>query len=315
MSEALSAMPPGHAFPSRGQAAGSFAFHLWIAAAAAVVLITGVIGCALTRIHAGDVGSRILAVVIVLAVFQALPLYWHRKGRYALRDSSLTVLWAALLWTILPFPVDVAGRLGRAFPLRDALLARVDASMGVNVAAIAQWSSHHAIGRAINVSYALLGPLLVLSFLVPGLAGRATAVKRLLVANLAAFAIGLPIFACMPAIGPWYGEHFAANRGQATCQADALLLREPGAYEHHPAGVICFPSFHVMWAIVCAQALAASFRRLRWPAWILAALIVISTMTTGWHYFADVLGGFALAGASLSAARALVRTPASHRVW
>lgn len=296
---------PGTEAPAPNKTGGGLGFHFWMAVTAVVVLLISVIGCRLTQVHVPGVGGRILAALIVLAAFQALPLYWHRQGRFALRDSSLTVLWAALLWTALPFPVDVAARLGRAFPLRDALFTRLDASLGVNIAAVAHWSAQHWIGRAINVSYALLAPMLVLAFLLPGLTGKATAVKRLLVANLAAFAIGLPMFACLPAVGPWYGEHFAPDHAQAACQAEALRLRDPGPYEHHPAGVICFPSFHVMWAILCAQALAC-FRWLRWPAWLVAALIVLSTVTTGWHYFTDILGGFLLAAMALAAARLLV---------
>lgn len=308
MSKTLSQAPSGATTPSGAPvhgAAGSLAFHGWMAATGVAVLLVSVLGGRLTQVHVPGVGGRIVAAVLVTAIFQAVPLYWHRKGRFALRDSSLTVLWAAVLWIALPFPVDVAGRLGRAFPLRDAFFARLDAHLGVNIAALAHWAAQHWMGRAVNAGYALLTPLLVVAFLLPGLTGKATAVKRLLVGNLLAFAVGLPLFACLPAVGPWYGEHFAPSPAQVRCQADVLKLREPGPYEHRPAGVICFPSFHVMWAILCAQALGC-FRRLRWPAWAVAALIVASTMTSGWHYLTDVLGGFALAAVALAAARWIV---------
>lgn len=307
MSETLSAAPSGQAVAGQSKSADGMAFHGWIAGTAVAILVLDVIGCKLTGIHVTGVGTSILGAALVVAIFQALPLYWHRKGRYELRDSSLTVLWTALIWMMLPFPADIAGRLGRAFPLRDPLLVRLDAAMGVNIAALARWASPHWIFHAINQTYVLLAPMLVLAFLIPGLAGKSTAVKRLLVGNLIAFAIGLPVYACMPAVGPWYGEQFAASHAQALCQSDAMRVRDPGPYEHRPAGVICFPSFHVMWAILCAEALAC-FRWLRWPAWTLAGLIVISTMTTGWHYFTDVLGGIALAGLAMFAARRLVQS-------
>lgn len=302
------------AAPETGKEAGNLSYHVWMGCAATVVLVVSVVGCRLTQVEVPGVGGRVLAALIVLAAFQVLPLHWHRKGRFALRESTLTVLWAALLWVILPFPVDVAGRLGRAFPLQDQRLALLDAHFGVDIAALSHWAAQHWVGRLLDWSYALLTPLLVMAFLVPGLTGKATAVKRLLVANLAAFAVGLPLFACLPAVGPWYGQHFAPDRGQAVCQAEVLRMRQPGPYEHRPAGVICFPSFHVMWAILCATALA-SFRRLRLAAWAIAALIVASTMTTGWHYFTDVLGGVALAGVALAVSRWLVREQASHQAW
>lgn len=304
MSEAnpvASARETGPADPAAGMA-----FHAWMAGVLVILLAVDIIGCRLTQVRVPEIGARIMAAMLLVAAVQALPLYWHRKRRIALRDASLTVLWAALVWILLPFPVDIAGRLGRAFPLRDLALVRLDAHLGVSIAAVAHWAAQHAFVRAVNFSYALLTPMLVLAVLIPGLTGKATAVKRLLVANLAAFAVGMPLFALVPAVGPWYGEQFAPGPTQAVCQSDLMLVREPGPYEHRPAGVVCFPSFHVMWAILSAEALAC-FRWLRWPAWLLAALIVVSTMTTGWHYFCDVLGGFALAGIAMAAAHRLVR--------
>lgn len=307
MKEAIPVASSGNSAEPGSKAVAGMAFHAWMAGSLLVLLATDWIGCRRTQVRVPHIGASVVAAVLLAAIWQALPLYWHRKGRFALRDASLTLLWAALAWIMLPYPVDIAARLGRAFPLRDSLLASLDAHLGFNVAAVAHWAAQHWLGRAINESYALLTPMIVLGFLVPGLTGKARAVKRLLAANLVAFAVGVPVFAMVPAVGPWYGEHFAPNPVQTVCEADLLRMRETAPYEHRPAGVVCFPSFHVMWAVLSAEALAC-FRWLRWPAWILAALIVVSTMTTGWHYFCDVLGGFALAAVAITAAHRLVRT-------
>jgi hypothetical protein len=61
-----------------------------------------------------------------------------------------------------------------------------------------------------------------------------------------------------------------------------------------------------MWAILCAQALWG-YRFLRIPASLLSGLIVLSTMTTGWHYFSDVLGGILLAVVAMVASEGLYR--------
>jgi membrane-associated phospholipid phosphatase len=144
--------------------------------------------------------------------------------------------------------------------------------------------------------------MLLLSSFLPGLTGKVKQAQQFLLGNVVAFAVGLPLFALFPAIGPWYGYNFAATPGQAKCQADMFLLRNPAPYLHHASGPICFPSFHVMWAILCVQALWV-FRPLRVPAAVLSALIIFSTMSTGWHYFSDVLGGIALAAVAIFAAR------------
>jgi membrane-associated phospholipid phosphatase len=73
-----------------------------------------------------------------------------------------------------------------------------------------------------------------------------------------------------------------------------------------PFGVVCFPSFHVIWAILGANALWC-FKPLRIPVAILSTLIILSTMTSGWHYFVDVLAGLLVAAAAIAASRALSR--------
>jgi membrane-associated phospholipid phosphatase len=40
---------------------------------------------------------------------------------------------------------------------------------------------------------------------------------------------------------------------------------------------------------------------------LLSGMIVVSTVTTGWHYFVDVLGGIAVAGLSLAIANAYMQ--------
>ena len=68
--------------------------------------------------------------------------------------------------------------------------------------------------------------------------------------------------------------------------------------------MVCFPSFHVAWAIFFVAALWG-FRWLRIPAVIVSAMVILSTMTTGWHYFVDVLGGIVLAVISIVFAKRL----------
>jgi membrane-associated phospholipid phosphatase len=46
---------------------------------------------------------------------------------------------------------------------------------------------------------------------------------------------------------------------------------------------------------------------LRIPAAALTGLIILSTVTTGWHYFSDVLAGILVAVLSIAAAKRLSR--------
>ena len=78
-------------------------------------------------------------------------------------------------------------------------------------------------------------------------------------------------------------------------------------------GIICFPSFHVFWAVVSAHALQP-FRILRYPAIVVATLVTISTVTTGWHYGVDVIGGLLLAAVTTVLANSLLATQDSSHI-
>jgi membrane-associated phospholipid phosphatase len=45
------------------------------------------------------------------------------------------------------------------------------------------------------------------------------------------------------------------------------------------------------------------FRPIRIPVALLAGMIILSTLTTGWHYFSDVLAGIAVAAISMVIAK------------
>ena len=276
-------------------------FHLRVAYGTLALLIVSYVGCRLTSIHTG-VSDRVIAIVVMFAMVAPLPMYWHERGRTAFRESALVLPWELLLAATLSFPVLIAARL--RMPLQDSLFGRLDESMGVSVPGIVAWADHHWLGAIINRSYPWLLPLLAIAAFAPPLMGEVKHAREFLLANLVAFAIGVPLFALLPAVGPWYYYHLAPNPAQALCWAQLLSLRLPGPYlfQEQAAGVVCFPSFHVVWAILCAAALWA-FRPIRIPIALLSLMIIASTLTTGWHYFSDVLGGIAIAAISLAIAR------------
>ena len=267
-----------------------------------VVLVISVIGCKLTQIHT-DVSGRVIAIVAMFAMVSPLPLYWNEKGRTHLREASLVIPWEMVFAATLSFPALIAARL--RFPLQDTLFGRIDEALGMRVPVIVEWANHHWLGTVISSTYPRLLPLFAVAAFAPALTGHLKRAREFLVANLAAFAIGIPLFALLPAVGPWYYYHLAANTPQANCWAQLLALRLPGPYifQDQAAGIICFPSFHVIWAILSAAALW-DYRFLRIPVALLSAMIIASTLTTGWHYFSDVLGGIAVAVLSLAVARA-----------
>ena len=102
---------------------------------------------------------------------------------------------------------------------------------------------------------------------------------------------GLIVLACFlvaPAIGPCavapsadqahYLEHFRELRAGARGGLDLADAE----------GLITFPSFHTVWALLLV---AACPRPLKAASVLLNAAVIVATLTTGWHYLSDVLAG------------------------
>jgi hypothetical protein len=276
-------------------------FHLLMACSCSVVLLATLLACKLASLSLPDPLGLTIGLGFASAVVFTVTIYWHERGKMDLRDAVLTIPWVFFLAVTLPLLVLAAARLD--MPLQDENLARFDRLFGISVPQIVSWSSRHRVGTLVNRTYTLLGPLLMVSIFLPALTGKVKNAQQFVLANLIAFAIGLPLFALLPAIGPWYGYHVEATPHQIDCQSAILLFRAPEHRITHIDAIICFPSFHAIWAIFCAAALWG-FRFLRIPAALLSGMIIVSTVTTGWHYVIDVAAGIAVACVSLVIANA-----------
>jgi len=274
------------------------AFHVRMALllASFIALTVGV--SAFTGHSVENAGGLTAAVLAAVAVLTPIPVYAHDRGRTDFRESTLALLWALAFAVVLQLPVISLARLDA--PLQDRRFALLDKAMGISVPALAVWSHAHGIGTLLDRVYELLIPWIPISTFAVCLSGKWMRARVFVAANVVAFLIGLPLFALFPAIGPWYGAAILPNPAQVQCQNSLLGLRAGASAL--VVGVVCFPSFHVIWAVLCGYAFSG-LRWLRIPAWILAGLIVVSTVTSGWHYVVDVIAGLLIAAAALRVAK------------
>jgi PAP2 superfamily len=126
--------------------------------------------------------------------------------------------------------------------------------------------------------------------------------------------LGAASYFLLPSLGPIYADP-GAFAGLAQTEAghlQALLLQQRLEFLRDPAigtaqSIGAFASLHV--SIFVTGALAAQLlglpRAVKVIAWVLAALTVGATIQLGWHYFADDLGGVAIAVLSVGMARVL----------
>ena len=267
----------------------------------------------LVHLNAGE-ELRTLASLSVgspgLWVLIAACWYCRWRGMTKLGDISQLFAWALLVVPAISFLIPVAGR--SPYPLVDTALARIDAGMHFQTVAVVHGISHlPALRHALAIAYAMLAPLILASLLVPTLCGRTVDSRRYVLAVLIAAAVTAALFAFWPAAGPWTVEGFAPTKSQAAV-VDSLALLKSG--QSLPAGeksaVVAFPSFHVILAVLSLIAIW-NVRWARWFVLILCIMICVSTISTGWHYLIDVIGGLAVTYLAQTIANVALKTKPS----
>jgi membrane-associated phospholipid phosphatase len=227
-----------------------------------------------------------------LTLLVACAGYYRRRGetRIVLCLVSLAqVLAFVACYTVLMYVTAAA-----ALPLVDRPLAAFDAACGLQVPDVRAWAAAHpTIHLVLGWAYDTLLYQLALIVIVLGLLGDRRPLESFVLRFMLGALLTLILFLFLPAEGPFstygfepsesqtrYLEHFRSLRS-----GERRLVSFEGA-----EGLITFPSFHATWALL----LALGYRHrpvLFAPLAALNAMVIVSTMTTGWHYFADVLGG------------------------
>ena len=230
-----------------------------------------------------------------LGLMYLLVTYCSCRPLPRLVDAARLAMWSGMLLTPITYLFQIAGR--SHFPLVDPQLAAIDRQLHFSTAAVTNAVTDIPfLAGCLMVSYCMFGPVVVGSMLIPSVCGFGKASRRFFLAMLLALLLAAVISVFVPAAGPWTTEVIQPSRQQA---AVALYLHRlksamPVATEIDHSGIVSFPSIHVAFAILAAQALG-TVKQIRIPAWLLCSLICISTVATGWHYGIDVLGGAAVA--------------------
>lgn len=211
-------------------------------------------------------------------------------------------LWLVAFMLVTDPLLEIAG--STRYALIDQVLARYDI---LSTGSIVRWvQAHHAEWLSLSIYRSFL-PLFAGAMLLPGLLGHATAGYRFVIAGALGALITIATFAVMPATGPWTVEDYQPTAVQLeTTRQIAALKAHHAVQPMSGGGVVSFPSFHTVLAILSAFALWP-LRWIRWIAVPVAIAICISTVTTGWHYGLDVIAGAVVALISQRAATEVLR--------
>jgi membrane-associated phospholipid phosphatase len=302
----IASSPVGKVQPQAVDPQWDWPFHLAMVGVTLGVLAISGLGYLLCELTVDLRACAPLAAMLLVLAIVAAQYAW--RGETKCFTVVMMVVWVVLITNCHFFPMYMAAR--TQVPMNDALLARCDSYLGIEVPAVrAVLADYPRLNAFLLITYGTLIPLMTVAVIVPPLLGHAQLAKRFVVSCIIAATISLPIFACLQAVGPW--EHFGFPPAIDSLAAKAQMLatlKSAGTFVidvNNRDGLITFPSFHVVLTVLAAITLWP-IRYLRWPAAIWAALIVISTVTTGIHYSIDVVGGLVLAIASHAGAKAIL---------
>jgi hypothetical protein len=277
-------------------------FHLFLSVIVALTVIFSLWEARAVKLAVPP--RQVLLQVALPLVPLGFAFYYRWRREEKLKNLFVVTFWAIVLDCVYGLPVYIAAR--QNVVLRDALLADMDRRLGLEVPDILRFMEHYPeVKHALDICYECLLPLIVLALALPVLCNKPASVAEFFIACVVSIVILIPLFAAFQAVGPWHYYGYAPNAEQERTTRVFFALKSDewlALDSSNSAGVVAFPSFHTILAVLSAIA----FWRIpyvRWLAALLACLIVVSTLTTGWHYVADVLAGLAIAAVSMAAAR------------
>ncbi len=212
-------------------------------------------------------------------------------------------------WILLWLIFSVAGALltylaaAQDGPVYDGRLAMADAALGFRFAAWFDFiASYPTVQFAFAVAYRSLAAQIVLSVLWLSWRGRDDRNAELLINTTIGLLLTAAVFFLFPTLGPCVGvpacqdaylDDLVGLRHGSLPSLDIMLLK----------GVIAFPSFHAVLAILFTYAHRGSPIYL--PVAAFNGLMLLSIPSEGGHYLVDVLGGIAVGGLAILMTRVL----------
>jgi membrane-associated phospholipid phosphatase/protein-S-isoprenylcysteine O-methyltransferase Ste14 len=169
-----------------------------------------------------------------------------------------------LLTTLFPWLILYEGVVHRGIPAHA-------------IVAYLPFEQHLPVLPWTEIFYVSVYPAVLLAFF--AVSTRAT-LRLLCIRALVSMAVVIPLFLSISLISPprpFVSASFLGN----------LLNSERG----FDSAAAAFPSYHVIWAFLVAEAMGGGIRwqRILWRAW--AILVSVSCLTTGMHALIDVVGG------------------------
>lgn len=251
--------------------------------------------------------------IALLSTFFLLYGIYIRK----ISPRASTFIWGLGLffWCLMANMILTNGIQATPFSPIDITLIKIDRWMGVNTPALMAWTHHHPVWHFVfRLAYNAL-PIELIGFLIIlTLLSAKNELSVFYIAQLSTIFIGGMIYYFFPTIAPsgiFHSPYFSATQHDTSIRFYDV---------HHfitlptdQGGLISFPSFHVVWAILLVNCCKAK-KIIFYPVACFNVLLITSTVFLGWHYFVDVFSGIVLAVLGIVFANYVVRCDTYHAI-
>lgn len=275
-------------------------YVIWstIAVVAAAVVVSGIMSTFIV------VWSSFVRTILVSGLLIVASLFYRNIRKEQPLAEALCGASQIIAFASVAAPLSYIAA-SASLPLWDAQLAEWDQKFSLDWMAWLEFMNAapflHSVTKIAYGSFAAQTTIIVMAL---GFTRRPLHMRMFILALCATTLVVIGISALMPAQGEWGYRQLSLSNSPVVLPTVRDLplpvffgLRD-GTYRQLVAdnaeGIISFPSLHAALGLLFIFALRP-VRRLRWPAFILNAVMIAATPIEGSHYFADVFAGLAIA--------------------
>jgi len=240
-----------------------------------------------------------LTGAITPAVLFALHLYYARVRR----DQRLELLagsMALLLWSAATCAIIAHAGMRLRRPLVDDILASADLAIGIDTPRLVMaFAGHPLLGTLLYAIYLSAVPAVLITVLLLSLAGKASRLWEVIFGYCSGLLICALASVAWPALANFVHAGIKPEQTHGLPTSAGVFFLDSVRYyrdgynpivdPHYFDGVVTFPSFHTIMALIVAYACRGTL--LSGLAYFWAAVLIISTVPIGGHYVVDLWAG------------------------